>query len=309
MHVRWLALLVLVGVAACKSAGSGGTPKLDLDADPLALLPPAALGVATLDMQGVTHAGPAGASLAAVADAMIPLGIDAGLVPSRDVDRIVIGAYAAAGADTDLIAVVSGRFDPDKIGRVARTRAGAPIVAGRYVGFTTYTLGALVYAPLTPRTLVAGTADGVRRLLDRVQTGNLQRALPAWVVDTLETKGAHVAAAADFTTRPIGTVTLGSVSIPWLNGVRVARVLGDMSPPGINVAATLTYGDATQASAAAEGVQLLAGWLKMLGPLVGGATVQNVDVRTEGADLLCKFAVDEQALRMLLSLAPRLLSP
>jgi hypothetical protein len=149
----------------------------------------------------------------------------------------------------------------------------------------------------------------VRRLLERVQGGKLERAMAPWAVDTLETKGAHVAAAADFTGRPIGTVTVGTVSIPWLKGVRVARILGDFSPPGINVAATLTYGDPTLAADAAEGVRLLAGWLKLLAPLVGGATVQNLDVRTEGGDLLCKFAVNDQTLRMLVALAPRLLSP
>jgi hypothetical protein len=137
MHVRWPALLVLVGVAACKSAGSGGTPKIDLDADPLALLPPAAIVVATLDMQAVAHAGAGGASLAAAADALVPFGIDAGFVPSRDVDRIVMGAYAAAGTNTDVTAVMSGRFDPDKIGGVTRTRAGAVIAVGQYVGFVT----------------------------------------------------------------------------------------------------------------------------------------------------------------------------
>jgi hypothetical protein len=305
MFARWLTVPVLALLIACKGADSGGSTKTDIDSDPLALLPASALVVASVDMQAIEHAGTGGAALAAVTDTFLPLGEDAGFVPSRDLDRILVGEYGTTG--TDVVGVMSGRFDADKIGSVSKTKGGASIAAGRYVGFAMYTAGTFAYAPLSPHTLVAGTGDGVRRVLDRVHDGNLERAMPPWVVETLQTKGAQIAVAADFTTRPIATVTIGTVSVPWLKGMRVARILGDFSPPGLNVAATLSYADAAHANDAAQGVRLLAGWLKMLAPFVGGATLQNLDVRTEAGDVLCKFAVSDQVLGTLVSLAPRLL--
>ena len=83
---------------------------------------------------------------------------------------------------------------------------------------------------------------------------------------------------------------------------------GSFAPlAGQNIAATLSYGDAQQASSAADGVRSVDGWLKALGPLLGGLSLQNLDVVTDGKDMKCKFSLDEQALGNLLALAPRLL--
>jgi hypothetical protein len=89
--------------------------------------------------------------------------------------------------------------------------------------------------------------------------------------------------------------------------MKVARILGDFSPPGLNVAATLTYADPEQAGAAVQGITAAGGWVKVLAPLVGGASLQNLEVHAEGSDTLCKFAVDDQSLRMLVGLVPRIL--
>ncbi|HSY22924.1 MAG TPA: hypothetical protein VK841_12450 [Polyangiaceae bacterium] len=299
------ALLFSLSLAACKGAGAASDAAATIDGDPLALLPPGAVAFANVEVQSIAQAGSSGTSLAAVADSLVPLGADAGFVPSRDVDRIVLGEYGTINADVG--AILSGRFDPDKIAKSTQTKSGAAITATPYLNFTIYKIGAVAYSPLTPHTLVAGTGDGVMRVLDRVHAGKLDRAIPPWAADTLQTKGAEVAVAADFSTHPIGSVTVGSVSVPWLKGMQVARVLGDFSPPGLNVAATLTYSDPSQASGAAQGISMAAGWVKMLAPLVGGANLENLDVHAVGADVQCKFAVDDQSLRMLVSLAPRLL--
>ncbi len=297
-------LLFAACAVACKGPASGGTPKPDLDADPLALLPEAALFIVTLDTKGMIEAGAGGASVATIADAFIPLGDDSGLVPSRDVDRVVAAGYDMAGAN--VTAVMSGRFDTDKIAAATKTRKGDPIAVGHYLTYTTYSVGAVAYVPLTRRTLLAGTGNGLQRALDRLQAGKVARAMPPWVVETLETKGAELAVVADYTTHPITNATIGSVSVPWLAGLQVARVIGDFAPPGLNVAATLTYGDPAQAERAAQGVHLVAGWLTTLAPLIGGMSIQGLDVTTEASALQCKFAVDDHTLQTLVSLAPRL---
>ena len=294
-----------LSLGACKGAGGANDAAATIDTDPLALLPPGAVALADIEVQAIEHAGSGGSSLATVADSLVPLGADAGFVPSRDVDRIVLGSYGTINADVG--AILTGRFDPDKIAKTTVTKSGAPIVVTPYLNFSIYKIGVAAYAPLTPHTLVAGTGDGVMRVLDRVHAGKFDRAMAPWAADTLQTKGAEVSVAADFATHPIGAVTVGSVSIPWLKGMQVARVLGDFSPPGLNVAATLTYADPSQASGAAQGISMAAGWVKMLAPLVGGANLQNLDVHAVGADVQCKFAVDDRSLQMLVSLAPRLL--
>lgn len=300
-----LSSTVLLSLAACKGAGNANDVAATIDTDPLALLPPGAVVLADIEVQSIERAGSGGSSVATVADSLVPLGADAGFVPSRDVDRVVLGSYSTLNAD--VAAILIGRFDADKIGKTTATKSGAPIVATPYLNFTVYKIGAGAYSPLTSHTLVAGTGDGVIRVLDRVHAGKFDRAVPPWAIDTLQTKGSEVSVAADFTTHPMGAVTVGSVSIPWLKGMQVARVLGDFSAPGLNVAATLTYADPSQASGAAQGISMAAGWVKMLAPLVGGANLQNLDVHAVGADVQCKFAVDDQSLQMLVSLAPRLL--
>jgi hypothetical protein len=241
--------------------------------------------------------------MAAVTDALVPLGPDAGFQPSRDVDRVVAAGYGAG----DVAAVVQGRFDEAKIAQATKAKNGTAIAKGTYAGQTTYAVGNASYAVLTSKTLVAGTTDGVRRVLERIQAGTLTRAMPPWVVETLETKGAEMAVAADFATQPIASAAIGSVSLPWLKGMRVARVIGNLEQPGLNVAATLTYADPTQAQSAADGVRSVDGWLKVLGPLFGGLKLQDLKVKTDGGDMQCSFAVDDHTLSGLISLAPRFL--
>jgi hypothetical protein len=304
LAMRWW-VLVLALVACGKGASGPGEKKVDLDADPIALLPGFAVVVATVDARAIFDSSAVGGQLAALAGKLFPLGENAGFEAQRDVDRIALADYASGGID--VVAVMSGRFDPDKIAASTTASGGAAIVRGAYAGRATYTAGTIAYVVLTPKTLVAGTGEGLRRLLDRVQAGTIDRAIPPWMVETLDTKGAQLAAAADFETQPVASAAIESVNVPWLKGMRTARVIGNFAPPGMNVAATLSYKEPQQAQAAADGVRSVDGWLRMLGPLLGGMRLQNLDVTTEAQDLHCKFAVDDQTLRSLLALAPRFL--
>jgi hypothetical protein len=304
-----LALLALVALNACggKGAASGADVKSTADADPLALIPPSALVVASLDAHAMYASAAIASTLASFADSLVPLGADAGFQASRDVDRVIFGAYP--GSDPDVAAVLSGRFDLDKIGAATKTKGGADIVKGTYAGFATEVVGTVTIAPLTAKTLVAGTSERVHRVLDRITAGSLQRSVPQWVSDTLATQGAEFAVTADLATQPIASATIGSIDLSWLKGIQVVRAIGDFDAPGINVAATLTYGDPAGAQAASDGIHVLDGLQRALAPLLLGAKVDNLQVSSTGNDVSCKFAVNDTSLRALLSLASRYALP
>jgi len=304
---RALVLLACLALVACggKGAATPAEAKLDLDSDPLALLPSSAIVVANLDAKAMFASASVGTQVAALADTLLPLGPDAGFDAKRDVDRVVLGVYTSTGADA--VAVVSGRFDPVKIAATSQSRGGVAIVHGMYAGRDTYAAGPAMYSVLTAKTVVAGTGDGVRRVLERVQDRKVERAIPAWVDETLSTPGAQLALAADFTSQPVTVAAIGSVPLPWLSGMRVAKVIGNFEKPGMNVAATMSYGEPEQARSAADGVRSADAWLKVLGAFLGGVSLQDLEVTTDGKDLKCKFAVDDQTLGRLLAFAPRLL--
>jgi hypothetical protein len=306
MH-RWILLLAVCLLLACggKGAKAGGENKLDLDSDPLALLSGSAVIVANVDARSLWDSTTVGPQLGAIADRLVPLGDDAGFEAKRDVDRVVLASYATGGVD--VAAIVSGRFDEAKLEAATKTKSGAEVTTTMYAGRATHAAGGAVWTVLTAKTVVAGTSEAVRRVLDKVKTGKIERAEPPWVIETLQTPGAELAVAGDFASQPLVAASIGSLRLPWLEGLHVARVIGNFQKPGMNVAATLTYGDAQQASSAADGVRTVTGWVKLLGPLLGGVSLQNLDVQTTGTDMQCKFAVDDQTLSNLLALAPRFL--
>jgi hypothetical protein len=304
------ALLVFVALlVACggKGATSGADAKSAADADPVVLLPPSAIVVASLDAHAMYASASIGATLATFTDSLVPLGPEAGFQASRDVDRVVFSAYA--GTEADVAAVLSGRFDLDKIAATAKTKTGAAIVKGTYAGFATDSVGAVTIAPITTKTVVVGTSERVHRVLDRIAAGSLQRAVPPWVSDTLNAQGAQIAVAADFATQPIASATIGSINLSWLKGLQVVRAIGDFDAPGVNVAGTMTYGDPSEAQAASDGIHLIDGLQKVLAPLLLGAKVQNLQASSTGNDVSCKFAVDDASLRAILPLASRYALP
>jgi hypothetical protein len=305
-----LSLCASGALVACggKGAASGdGARAAAADTDPLVLLPGSAIFVASLDVHAMYANASVGSAITSFTDSLVPLGPDSGFDASRDVDHLVLGGYA--GNQADVAVVLSGRFDVDKLAAVTQTKSGAPFVKGTYAGFSTDTAGAIMIAPLTAKTLVAGTSDRVRRVLDRLGQGALERSMPPWAAETLETKGAQFAIAGDFATQPIASAAIGSINLGWLKGLQDVRVIGNFDDPGVNVAATLTYGDPTGAQGATDGIHLIDSWQKILAPLVLGAKLQNLQVGSSGNDVSCKFAVDGASLRSLLTLASRYYKP
>ncbi len=311
---RSVFLLVAAVLSFCLSAGCGGKgaasssdAKAAADADPLALLPGSAIVVASLDVHAMYASPAVGATVASLVDSLLPLGADAGFDPSRDVDRLVLGGYPSNQADVAV--VLTGRFDVDKITGAARSKAGTPFVKGTYAGFATSTTGTITVAPLTAKTMVAGTTDRVHSVLDRLGQGPLQRTMAPWAAETLGTQNARFAIAADFATQPIASATIGSINLTWLKGLQAVRAIGDFQNPGVNVAATLTYGDPVAAQGATDGIHLIDTWQKLLAPLLLGAKVDNLQVGNSGNDVSCKFAVDSGSLGALLTLASRYFKP
>jgi hypothetical protein len=207
----------------------------------------------------------------------------------------------------NVVAVLSGRFDPDRLAAATQSRYGTPVEHGTYAGFTTFTVGAVSFAPLSHRTILSGMGEGLHRALERMRDGKVERAMPPWVAETVDTKGARLAAVADFSAQPIASVAIGMLRLPWLEGLRVVRVLGDFDAPGLNVAGTLTYGSAQQSQAGADGARAAVALLDRLSPMIGGIKLQNFAVNATGPDLKCKFSVDDRAVRAALTMAGRFL--
>lgn len=313
------AFAAAVAIATAVSAGCGGgnagahanspagLTAEQIDADPIALLPANAILVASVDARAFYTSGSVGAQLEALSEQMLPLGDEAGFKASRDVDRVILGAYSTEGVD--VAAVVVGRFEEDKIKKAAdahtQTRSGGVIAQSQYAGRAVYTVANVGFSILTPKTALAGTETGIRRALDRIHDGQKSRDQPDWVLSAIGTPNAAAVVTADFT-QPIASAALGTVSLPWANGIKVVRLLADFKQPGMHVAGTLTYADGASAAAGANGIQQL-GTLANLVALTGLAPrLQDLSVSAADANVQCAFSLDESSMRSLLALVPRL---
>jgi hypothetical protein len=263
-----LTSLVLLGPACGgEEAKTAADEVIDLDGDPIALLPGSGVALASIDVRAFYDASSTSGQVGKLAEKLIPIGEEAGFVASRDVDRIIVGAYTSAGLD--FAAIVKGRFDEAKIARAAEshsaTKNGSLIVSSKYADRTLYTVSNNGFAVLTPTTVVAGTEWGIRRTLEKIKDKRVKRAFSPWMVETVESAGggkpASFAIAADFTSQPIASAAVGSIELPWIKGMRTARVIGNFKDPGMNFAGTLSYGEPGEAESAAAGFREVEGWL------------------------------------------------
>ncbi|MGH7269996.1 MAG: hypothetical protein ACREJ3_06155, partial [Polyangiaceae bacterium] len=306
----WIAWLLLALVAMTALGGCGGKgakaaqTAADLDSTPLALLAASPIVVASLDARAMFADGQAGAALGTMADSLVALPASADFVASRDVNHVTAGLYAAT--KPDIVAVLSGRFDLAKITSVTKDKSGAPLTWTSYAGFaTTITRGAMI-APLTSKTLLAGTPDAVRASLDRIKSGTTTPALPAQTIEAL--KAVAVGVVADFASQPIALASLGSIHLPWLKGLRSAHAAGDFNPPGFNASITLAYGDPGQAKSAVDGIRSVNRLVTLLGPLLGGIRVENLRATSSGDETKVQFALSQSSLEALLGLAGQFLA-
>jgi hypothetical protein len=302
-----LALVVAPAAGCGGNEGYGliGGEKVDaslIDRDPLALLPRGVLVLGSLDAAAMFQSkwGPEAAQLV---QTLLPLGPESNFVPSRDVVRVVSGVYAMQGAD--FCAVVQGTFDLPAIQRAVDARAitidGAPLVKTRYAGTDLYTAGNLGFSLVTSHTVLSGNETGMRRALDRLRFGKLERVVPKWMLELAETKGATMAIAGDLGAPDAVDVT--SAKVPFLGSVHAMRVVGNFLPPGMNFAGTLSYADAAGATSAAQSLQQaqqVAKLASMFTSIGWGASIPTPEIAVKQNDVAFTVKVDDNFVHLLL---------
>ena len=304
-----LSLTSLAG-AGCSGADQAvliGGHKFDateIDRDPVAVLPGGTVVFGTLDGPALFQSSYGGDVSGVIAN-VLPLGAESNFVPSRDVQRVLGGAYAMQGAD--FCVVVQGNFDVDAISRAAATRAvtvaGVPMVRSRYAESDLYTVGNIGFTVLTNHTVLSGNETGIRRALDRLRFGKLERSVPAWMIDLSKTPGAAFTVAADLGAQPVADATARQV--PFLVGMKLVRVIGNFQPPGVNVAGTMTYADADAAGRAAPALRNLQqlGQMMSLFTSWGWGAVPNPQIQAQGADLAFTMPVEDAFVHTMLRMA------
>ncbi len=310
--MRTLALgFTTLFVLCCLALGCGGkktnpgaatpTGSSAMD-DPIALLPSAPLVAGNVDAKAFFASASAGAQIAQLVEKLVPIGEEAGFSPSRDVERVVFGVYSMQGAD--VAAVIVGKLDPQKIRTLAAsqapTKGGGVLVASQYAGRELYTISNVGFTVLSERLALAGSETGIRRTLDRIKDGRVKRDMPEWMIQVLETQGAAVAVAGDFTNQPVAAPGGGMFNLGFVQQMKTARVLANFKDPGVQVAASIGFPDGAQAGQAAEAITKLIG----IGNLAG-ITIRDPKVAVAQNDVQATFAVDDQMLRTLATSLPQ----
>jgi len=305
-------------LGACGEAAPPPAPPVNvaqaIDADPLALLPPGPAALGTVDARAFYASGSTGAQVASLVEGFLPLGPEVGFSAGRDIDRMAGALYAGAGLEA--VSVVSGRFDVNRIQAAAAahapTHTGAPLVGLPYAGHTLYTVSNFAFTPLTDHTLVAGNEAAVRRVLDRLAAGGPQavprREVADWMLATIQTPGSSYALAADMAAIP--PVALRGLPLPpGMTALTRVGVTGDFSPPGLNVAGTLSYADPQHAGAGADSLRQVAAFMNVASNLGAAPRVQNLAINTDGVNVGCRFALDEEAMKRTLGSIMKLVAP
>lgn len=266
-----------------------------IDQEPIALLPSGAVGLFSVDAKKLI-ASQFGQKLLGIARARTPVPASANFDPGRDIDHAYVGVYSMAGADS--AAVLVGRFDKAAIERAAdgtqKTPLGTPVVKSTYAGRTLYTSHNMGFVVLTARTVLVGNETGIRRALDRIKEGRVHKQVPSWFDELLKTPNAPVVAGFDLRAQPVTDAT--RQQFPFLNGLETARMVGNFESPGINVAGTMSYGDAQGAAAGAQSLLTIKdmaasfGWLASL--LGIGQPIRQLDAKAEGKDTKFVAALD-----------------
>lgn len=277
-----------LGASACSSeevivkTTSGVELKAaDIDAEPLALIPPGALAVANLQPKDL-FVSTLGHRFLALAQSQFPLPPSANFEPQRDLERLIVGVYSAAGVDFSGVAV--GRFDVAAIKAAADkselTPLGTPLVPVRYSQWDFYVSANIGFCVLTPKTVLFGNEVGIRRALDRLERGDLRVSQDADVETLMRNPGAPIALGGSNSDPALGALLQRT---PLGSNLRVARIVANLQPPGLNVAGTFTFVDATSAESARSGFEQLFSALRGLDAVgaLFGVQPSNVQHQTQ----------------------------
>jgi hypothetical protein len=305
-------LSLLAAGPALAASGCGGeslvlvagqrVDAVKLDTDPVSILPAGILMFGYVDASALFRTSLA-PDLTSLVQTMLPLGPESNFVPSRDVTKIFAGVYAMQGAD--FCAVVQGNFDVDAIRRTVDGRAvalaGVPLVKNRYADNDLYTAGNIGFTLLTSHTILTGNETGMRRALDRIRYGKLNRAVPEWMTNLGRTPNASFALGGDLSAGSPGGAALQSM--PFLAGANAIRLIGNFQPPGMNFAGTLSFDDEPSADASNGAVQSLSSlspFTSFLAAVGLGITIPPIQSARSGKDVGFTIAMDESTARALL---------
>jgi hypothetical protein len=284
----------------------------EIDANPAHVLPSGLVGYASLDITALL-ASPFGPRLLQVLSRLAPVSPDVGYKPERDLKQLYLGAYSMQGAD--LIAVAVGSFDAAALERSCA--AGSPTPMGvaftriDYAGATIYSARDVGVTVLTPKVAIVGNPTALRRTLDRLEQGTLERAVPTWVERLQTSQDAPIVVAVDLAAR--AETDAVRRQIPLLDGVEVLQIVGNFADPGLNLAGTSAYSDDAAASRGADQLRAQTAALQMYGSLLALLGIQQplrvVEAKAEGKNMRFVVGIDgrlvEQALGQLIHLLPQ----
>lgn len=224
----------------------------DIDRDVLALVPPG-LAVVSVDAQEL-FTSTLGNLLVALTESQLPLPASANFNPRRDLTRLLVAAYSAAGVD--FAGVASGTFDVAAIEAAASrsevTPLGTPLVKVKYSQWQFYVSANIGFCVLTPKTALFGNEVGIRRALDRLERGDLTLQLHPEIEALLRAPGAPIAIGASNLN---GELDPFVQKTPLATNIRVVRAIANLKEPGMNFAGTFTYADDASANAAKQGFE------------------------------------------------------
>ena len=306
----WALLLALSGAGAL---GCGGGKEVilrtaagveataeDIDRQPLWLLPPGGIGWLHVEV-GPAASTELGTYLLSDVRARFPLPDAAGFSFERDVARLSLATYSMQGLD--FAGVASGRFDRARIEAAASENTGGgvspPLVRSEYAGRTLFGAGDVGFVILTPQTALFGNQTGIRRCLDRVAESKVADELPAWVKDLLMTPDAAFSFGVDLQGSPLTAALSGRLAA--LRGATMARGVGNFTPPGINIAGTITHASHDAARATAAALLQAGGSLNIYGRLFGlGQPLRKLETQAVGENTEVVLAVDGGAVRVMM---------
>jgi hypothetical protein len=256
LRAVWVSACLALMLGACageeiivKTADGKELEARDIDRDALALLPPG-LAVLSVDAAELFNSS-LGNQLLALTESQLPLPPSANFSPRRDLERLLVAGYSAAGVD--FAGVALGKFDPKAIdaaaGRAELTPLGTPLVAVKYSQWKSYVSANLGFCVLTPRTVLFGNEVGIRRALDRLERGDLTIQVHPDVEALLRTPGAPIALGGSNLN---GELDPFVQKTPLVSNIRVVRAIANLKDPGMNFAGTFTYADEASAVAAKD---------------------------------------------------------
>lgn len=283
-----------------RTAAGAKVTAADIDREPLQLLPPGSIAWFHLDVS-TSGQSDLGQYVLSDLEARFPMPDNAGFSLRRDVTQLNVATYSLQGLD--FAGVALGSFDAAKISAAALEYHGGPLapqlVKSEYAGRTLFTAQNVGFSILTPHTALFGNDVGMRRCLDRIADARVADDLPAWVKELLTTPNAAFSFGGDLSGNAV-TATLPR-RLALLEGASQMRVVGNFTPPGVNLAGTIQHADPTAAQHSATALREVGGSVNVYAQLLGlGQPIRKLETQAVGNDAQLVIAVDSDAIKVLM---------